>query len=215
MSMKAALYFAAGVVVGSAATYFAVRGFFEKKAEERIVQETDSVRKAYQKMSVAKEMADRNRQEKQERMEERIVPEEKAQKHDIQKSRTDRSKAPTAYRRNIFENWPDDEDTIFEAPSEGAKEEPYVIDANQFANEKKYFDKITIFIYQDDVAVDSEDQVVDDVNRLIGMDIYNQLGELCDDDGVVLVRNEMRSADYEIILVDETYIPDTAPVRDG
>lgn len=238
--MKPILYFLAGVAVGSAATFFAVKGYFEDKAEQRIQEEVSSVKEAYLKRAAAKTLADKNSEEKRKnaetwRIKVREVsdeelspdpedPEEKKIIHEIKSLRKSYDRGnferkadepvedEVIHRHNIF----DDQDDFYEEhPSEGAEEHPYPITAEEFANEKRFYDKITIYLYRDDVAVDEQERIVDDLEQLVGVENINRLGDLSDDEDVVLIRNEMRSADYEIRLMDEDYIPDGGiPVRD-
>ena len=232
--MKPVLYFLAGLAVGSAATYFAVKDYFEAQAEQRIQKEVDSVKESYLKRAAAKDLADKNTEEKRRRVEVRRQkardisdnelspdpndPEERKTIREIQQIRRRYNREAFAEedepvrRHNVF----DDQDDFYEEhPSEGAEERPYPITPEEFANEKRFFDKITIYLYRDDVAVDEQERVVDDLEQLVGIENIGRLGDLCDDENVVLIRNEMRSADYEIRLMEEDYIPDAGiPVRD-
>ena len=279
--MKAALYFLAGVAIGSAATFLAVKGYFEKKAEQRINEEVASVKETYLKRAAAKDLADKNTKAKKELLDggsegsegsgesdgtngkkdiskdssepddaelssDPEDPEEKKLIEDIRKIRR-------SYNRNVFDDYGDSkrsgsssdsgrskkknlweslsnnmdrQDRIDEefddglaetGPREGLNEKPYTISPEEFANENRHFDKITIFYYGDGTAVDQSDyreRLIDDLDQLIGRDNLRQLGTLADDEGVVLIRNEMRSTDYEVILQDGNYIPDSAPVPD-
>lgn len=240
--LKAALYIAAGVVVGSAATFFAVKGHFQKQCESEVEQAWKEAREHYLKQAAAKELAEKNRREKEEmakkaeeeepKEDELVLPERKL---DIKKVRREAEKKVQSYRRNVFNNPPDQRDiTIIEegeAPEEldeGGWEEdhpdspkealcrefPYVISADEFANEHPDWDKITIFLYADGSAVDSRNKLVDDMDAIAGKENMDRIEELADADGTVLIRNEMRSSDYELLLMNEPYIPDTAPVRD-
>lgn len=271
--MKAALYFLAGVAIGSAATFLAVKGYLEKKAEQRIEEEVASVKETYLKRAAAKDLADKNTKAKKELLDggsgkndsgngeteadetdiskesdselspDPDDPEEKELIKDIRKIRR-------SYNRNVFDDYGDGngsgasgrskrknlweslsnnmdrQDRIDEefddglaegGPREGLNEKPYPITAEEFANENRHYDKITIFYYRDGTAVDQSDyreRLIDDLDQLIGRDNLRQLGVLADDEGVVLIRNEMRSTDYEIILQEGNYIPDSAPVPD-
>lgn len=238
MNLRAALYFVAGVVVGSAATFFAVRGHFMRQCEEMAEEAWEDANDHYMRVMEAKEKAEKNRKEKQER-EKQVIKESKSEEPagetkensgggrslDIKKLRKEAQQKVRSYRRNVFDNPPDRHDVeIIEngdsdeedlgAPSEGIREEPYVISSDQFANENPYWDKIQIFLYTDGCAVDEYERIVDDLEACIGKENLDRIEELADEDGSVLIRNEMRSSDYEVLLMDETYIPDTAPVRD-
>lgn len=245
--LKAALYIAAGVVVGSAATFFAVKGHFQKKCESEVEQAWKDAREHYIKQKAANDLAEKNRKEKEERakkveedgvpyseqVEEELVQPER--KLDIKKLRKEAERKVQSYRRNVFNNPPNKrdihiiedgedaveldeggwEEEVNDTPREGLQEFPYVISAEEFANEHvDDYDKITIYLYADGVAVDSREKIVDDIDAIAGKENMDRIEELADADGTVLIRNEMRSSDYELLLMNEPYIPDTAPVRD-
>lgn len=242
--LKAALYIAAGVVVGSAATFFAIKGHFQKKCESEVEQAWKDAREHYIKQKAANDLAEKNRKEKEERAKKaeetkEVVEEveliEPERKFDIKKLRREAERKVQSYRRNVFDNPPnkrdihiieDGEDAVEldeggweeeadDTPREGLREFPYVISAEEFANEHvDDYDKITIYLYPDGVAVDSREKIVDDIDAIAGKENMDRIEELADADGTVLIRNEMRSSDYELLLMNEPYIPDTAPVRD-
>ena len=242
--LKAALYIAAGVVVGSAATFFAVKGHFQKKCEGEVEQAWKDAREHYIKQKAANDLAEKNRREKEELAKkaeetEEVVEEveliEPERKFDIKKLRKEAERKVQSYRRNVFNNPPnkrdihiieDGEDAVEldeggweeeadDTPREGLQEFPYVISAEEFANEHvDDYDKITIYLYPDGVAVDSREKIVDDIDAIAGKENMDRIEELADADGTVLIRNEMRSSDYELLLMNEPYIPDTALVRD-
>lgn len=243
--IKAAIYFAAGVVVGAAATFFAVKGYFEKQKEDAVTEAWNDAREHFKKHAEAREKAARNRLEKLKIISSDIAgngsyeqkepqkPKKKASDVDIKVMRKKAKEQLRSYRRNVFTDPPtkrdiriveddtasddydpDDYDAIHEAPSEGTRDDPYIIDADQWNYDNRGFDRETIYVYSDGVCVDEGEILVDNIENLIGKDNFDMLADLADSDGCVLIRNEMRSSDYEILLQDEPYNPDTVPVRD-
>ena len=231
--MKAVLIFAAGVAVGAAATFFAVKGKYEKESEQRVEEAWADAQEHYKRVAVAKERALKNRKAKEEAKKTEEAAEEKQQPVvDIKGIRKKAMAARKSYSRNIFTTPPterdinpeedddesdqDEEDDYADSPREGINETPYPISPDQFANEHRFsYDKVTIYVYKDDVVVDEREKTVDDLDQCIGKNNTAMLEELADEDGVVLIRNEMRSTDYEIYLMDETYIPEAGvPVRE-
>lgn len=231
--MKTVLYFMAGVAVGSAATFFIARKILSKKyedeAEQRIQEEVKSVKEIFMKRAAAKEKADKNEEMKIKAKEAVDIQEERPdEKTDDEPEKKIRIKEfdgediRKSYSRNVFDEpytneelFGDDEDDIDEeTPREGMREDPYPISADEFANEQRYFDKITIFLYEDGIATDEQERYVDDLDQLIGVDNLRRIHELMNEDGSVLIRNEMRSTDYEVLIRNETYIPDGMPVKD-
>ena len=238
MSIKAAICFAAGVVVGAAATFFAVKGIFEHKKEEAVAEAWEDARQHFKRHAEAREKAARNRLEKlkiisSDEQKEPEKPKKKASDVDIKAMRKKAKEQLRSYRRNVFTDPPTkrdirivEDDTAVDdgydpddgerdsAPSEGLREDPYIIDSDQWNYDNRGFDRETIYVYSDGVCTDESERLVDDIENLIGKDNFDMLADLADSDGCVLIRNEMRSSDYEILLQDEPYNPDTVPVRD-
>lgn len=116
---------------------------------------------------------------------------------------------------NLFSNPPkakdihngidEDEDLdIINTTPEKDSRGPYVIEpingmsaSMRFANEEPYFDKVTLFLYDDGILCSEENDIVTNVAGTVGADSLNRIGEYEDD--VVYVRNERISTDYEII----------------
>ena len=85
-------------------------------------------------------------------------------------------------------------------------EEPFVISREEFDEGYPHFDKITITYYEnDDVLADEQDEVIPDIEAVVGYDSLGRFGDMSDDDCVVYVRNGRLGADYEIVLAQESY----------
>lgn len=85
-------------------------------------------------------------------------------------------------------------------------EEPFVISREDFDDTYAHFDKITITYYeQDDVLADSQDEVIPDIESVVGYEALCRFGDMSDDDNIVYVRNGRLGSDYEIILAQESY----------
>ena len=85
-------------------------------------------------------------------------------------------------------------------------EEPFVISREEFDEGYPHFDKITITYYEnDDVLADEQDEVIPDIDAVVGYDSLGRFGDMSEDDCVVYVRNGRLGADYEIVLVQESY----------
>lgn len=73
---------------------------------------------------------------------------------------------------------------------------PYVISPDEFSEFEDY-EAITLTYYADGVIADDEDNVIEDVNEMIGYDSLEHFGEYEDD--CVFVRNDRVKCDYEIL----------------
>lgn len=79
---------------------------------------------------------------------------------------------------------------------------PYVIPPEEFGEADDY-DVISLNYYADGVLTDSFDEVIYDVDAIVGKDSLNHFGEYEDDS--VFVRNDRLKADYEILLDVRTW----------
>lgn len=82
---------------------------------------------------------------------------------------------------------------------------PYFITGEEFANENLNYEKLTLWYYKkDDTLADDNEEMIDNVACLIGEDalgLFNNIGG----EKTVHIRNEKRSADFEIICLDKSY----------
>ena len=72
---------------------------------------------------------------------------------------------------------------------------PYVISPEEFDMEEDY-DTESLTYYTDDILADDNDDIIEDVENVVGTDFKNRFGEFEDD--TVFVRNERLRTDYEI-----------------
>ena len=73
---------------------------------------------------------------------------------------------------------------------------PYVISPDEFGNEFDY-EEVSLTYYADGVLTDDQDNIIEDVDGLVGLDSLNHFGEYEDDS--VFVRNDALQTDYEIL----------------
>jgi hypothetical protein len=79
---------------------------------------------------------------------------------------------------------------------------PYVIAPEAFMEHEEY-DHVSFTYYADGVLTDENDEVIDDVEDVIGEDSLNHFGEFEDDS--VYVQNDARRIYYEILLDQRLY----------
>mgnify|MGYP003589300780 FL=1 len=83
---------------------------------------------------------------------------------------------------------------------------PYPISYEEFTEEEQGYDKDTITYYAgDDTLADTRDEIVDNVDRLVGADFKDYFGWRSYDDDVVYIRNKRLSLDFEILYDPGTY----------
>lgn len=83
-----------------------------------------------------------------------------------------------------------------------ADEIPYVISPQEFAEDDEY-EKISLTCYSDGVLETDDEELVENVEELVGPDALSSFGVYEDD--TVYVRNNAKKCDYEIILDERSY----------
>jgi hypothetical protein len=85
-------------------------------------------------------------------------------------------------------------------------EYPYVISIEEFSEERDDFDKISLSFYDvDRVLTDENEDVITDIDSVIGTEALSRFGVVSENPDVVYVRNEQLSTDYEIICIHDSY----------
>lgn len=93
-----------------------------------------------------------------------------------------------------------------------AVDRPYVIQPSDFGEFDDY-EKISLTYTADGVLLDDMNEIVDDIEKIVGEDSLEHFGEYEDDS--VYVRNDSKKCDYEILLDQRNYqeILETQPHR--
>lgn len=94
-----------------------------------------------------------------------------------------------------FSYSPEDIDRIIR--NESKKERPYIISPEEFGEISSY-EKISLTYYIDGVLADDDDEVIYDIENIIGNESLNHFGEYEDDS--IFVRNDKLKCDYEVLL---------------
>jgi hypothetical protein len=110
---------------------------------------------------------------------------------------------------NVFLNGkpvvPADFDLVEESKNRDP-DRPYVISQEEFMENEDDFPQNTLTYYAgDDILADDRDEVVDNVEDLVGTDNLVRFGHGSNDPNVVYVRNEKNSVDFEIALSTGKY----------
>lgn len=82
------------------------------------------------------------------------------------------------------------------------EEKPYVISPEEFGEFEAY-EKISLSYYADQVLADENDELIEDVEDVVGIESLTHFGEYEDDS--VFVRNDRLKCDYEILMDQRTY----------
>ena len=189
--MKNFFTFVTGLVIGSVVTYVVVKDKFEKIAQEEI----DSVKEVFGRR-VEKETD--KKVEKIAKKEVEKIRKEYNEYNNLTKNYASYSKNET--EENIEEDeevCENNEDRVELDEIERASDydKPYIIEPQEFGALDGY-SLITLYHYSDNVLADDCDELVEDLDDVVGEDYASHFGEYEDD--CVYVRNDRLKADYEI-----------------
>ena len=167
------IIFVAGAAIGSFATWKYVKTKYERFANEEIAE----MREYY---------TSRGKRAEVETVDDAMSEEDKKEYNEL-------------IEKNGYTNYAEKE----EEEEMDDTREPYVIMPDQFSELADY-DTISLTYYADGVlASDDTDEIIENVDELIGEDSLNHFGEFEDDS--VYVRNDERKCDYEILRDNRTY----------
>ena len=185
--MKTAGYFLCaigGAAIGAAFSWFFVKTYYERIAQEEI----DSVKKTFKKY---------------EENEERETVDDILSKRKKQKSGRypwGSGKEPyddiIEYAKKLRENNYVDYSNSEKEKVNSEYPDPYVISPEEFGEAE--YPQISLTYFSDGVLADEFDDKIDNVNDTVGIDSLKHFGEYEDDS--VFVRNELLGIDYEILL---------------
>jgi hypothetical protein len=102
----------------------------------------------------------------------------------------------------IVENYKDGD---YDVNSDWNRSHPYEITDEQFSESMDNFDKITLFYYADEVLADEGEEMIDDVDRAVGIKLLMDWAGDPDESQVLYVRNEKMMIDYEILRMEQPY----------
>ena len=178
-----------GVAVGSGATWYFLKDKYEKLAQEEI----DSVKKVFSKRN--QDISNDSEDEKPE--------EDQAEPADSTLIKYERGLNALDYTSYSAETPATEEKQVEEETEEPVNDgSPYVIPPEEFGMEDDY-DQISLTYFSDHILTDENNELVEEVDRVIGFDSLNHFGEYEDDS--VFVRNDRLKCDYEILLDQRRY----------
>lgn len=113
-----------------------------------------------------------------------------------------RNREPLA-NEEVFELEGDEEDEEGEEPTVVHDFGPYVISPDEYGDMYDYNTAHLTFYAEDEVLSDENDEMIDDIDSIIGLDSLDHFGDYEDD--VLFVRNDKLKTDYEIFYDKGSY----------
>lgn len=191
--MKGFILFALGAVIGSGVTYYLVREKCERAAQEEI----DSVKEAFERLEEQKEKT----KELSDKVHE--IAEKAREKASVAEYAKQLKDQGYTYYSNVEKPKEEDQPEPEQKRYFGSKDAtPYVIPPEQFGEFDDY-DKISLTFYADKILADDNDEILEDVEGVVGFESLTHFGEYEDDS--VYVRNDRLKCDYEILLSQRDY----------
>lgn len=200
------LAFTAGASIGAVVAW----KFLEKKHEDAMQEEIDSIKKELKEYFSKKYSAPnnedfhdylKNKPTTQEDKQESVTEEIRKIYNNVISDKgytnySDFAKSDSDEEDDSDEDEEDDlEDKPVYAERDTDMDEPYVISPEEFG--ELDYEKISLTYYADDVLADEFDGLVENIDSIVGLESLNTFGEYEDDS--VFVRNDKLRCDYEIL----------------
>lgn len=197
-TLKGVLIFVLGAAAGSLATWKLI----EKKYKDIAQEEIDSVKNTFSKMK-KNEYPDKledypdfeefDDSDDSDDVEEETKPEQKIDRN----NKPDIVEYAKILSETGYTNYAERQDKKEKKGVEPVEDErPYVISPDEFG-EKDGYENVTLTYYADGVLTDYFDNVISNIDEVVGFDSLDHFGEYEDD--AVFVRNEKMETDYEIL----------------
>lgn len=182
---KGFVMFVLGAAIGSVATWRIAK----KKYEQISQMEIDSVKKIF------------SRRESNANVE-IISTESQTAKVDKPEDRLNIKEYAAMIEREGYTNYSSADNERGKEEQETMDINPFVISPEEFGEFEDY-ERISLSYYSDQILADEEDEKVEDVDNVVGLESLTHFGEFEDDS--VFVRNDRLKCDYEILLDQRTY----------
>ena len=185
-TMSNAVAFTIGVATGASVTYILIKKHFKKIADDEI----DTMREYFQNK----------------RAEEANALEEEPDEAEVKEARDEHQEDKPNIREYTSlikkENYTNYSDTTADKKKEvDDVEKPYVITPEEFG--ELDYSTISLTYYSDGVLTYESDELVEDVDDIVGADFAEHFGEYEDDS--VFIRNDRMKTDFEILVDKRNY----------
>lgn len=187
-SVKNFIIFAAGAAIGSVIMWNFVKAKYEQIANEEITSVKETYAKKLEEIR-DHEIEDELGEDDEDDFYEEDTDEEEFSEGDMENYYD----AVREYEHNDYDN---------SAQNELEVDKPYVISPEEFGEFDNY-EQISLTYYDDGYLADDMDDLVEDVEDIIGWELLNHIGEYEED--AIHIRNDSLKTDYEILRVMDRY----------
>lgn len=187
-SVKNFIIFAAGAAIGSVITWNFVKAKYEQIANEEITSVKDTYAKKLEEIR-DHEIEEELGEDDEDDFYEEDTDEEEFSEGDMENYYD----AVREYEHNDYDN---------STKNELEVDKPYVISPEEFGEFDNY-EQISLTYYDDGYLADDMDDLVEDVEDIIGWELLNHIGEYEED--AIHIRNDSLKTDYEILRVMDRY----------
>ena len=187
-SVKNFMIFAAGAAIGSVITWNFVKAKYEQIANEEITSVKETYAKKLEEIR-DHEIEDELGEDDEDDFYEEDTDDEEFSEDDMENYYD----AVREYEHNDYDN---------SAQNGLEVDKPYVISPEEFGEFDNY-EQISLTYYDDGYLADDMDDLVEDVEDIIGWELLNHIGEYEED--AIHIRNDSLKTDYEILRVMDRY----------
>ena len=177
--------FVLGAAIGSIVTWQYTRKKYEQIAQEEI----DSVKEIFSRRESAADV-------------EITAPKPQTAKIGKPEEKPDITEYAARLERDGYTNYSNVGAEQKKEEQETMEIKPYVISPEEFGEFEDY-ERISLSYYADQILADEDDEKIEDVDNVVGLESLTHFGEFEDDS--VFVRNDRLKCDYEILLDQRTY----------
>lgn len=193
MKAKTVAAFIFGAAVGSVATWFGVKKYYEDRANEGVAEVTEHFQNLMKRDHAEPEYDHSDSEIIGD------VEDVEVSGNGLKAKVTNLKPAINDYVRKLEEEGYIDYSSMSGSKPEGDKpkwKKPYVIDPENFGELDEY-QTVSLTYFEDQVLADDNNDIVEDVEGTVGFDALTSFGRFEDD--AVHVRNERLKCDFEIL----------------
>ena len=178
--LTSAVAFVTGAAIGSLVTWKLLKDRYERIVQEEI----ESVKEVFSRKTESLDDSEESFEE-------------------IPSHRQAKESSIMEYAAKLKEMQYSDEEDVEKGVDEQMSkiDKPYVIEPDEFG--ELDYETVSLTYYADGVLTDDRDNIIEDMDGIVGNDAVNHFGEFEEDS--VFVRNDSKQCDYEILRVYEEY----------